>query len=358
MEKENRKLIAFRLDGGSRNSADPGNRRGVGHISRGLSIAEQCVIRGGRVFFIMRDYPAGTSLVKEKYPVVTIPGHFDIEQEKSFLLDVLKARKPAVLLLDILNSEKGFIEESRKSGPKIVSIDDERAHPEVADAVIFSLLRPQEQFRSFRNYYSGPQYQIIKPGYFNYRGQNKIIPPQARKILVSLGGSDPTNSVFKVAAALEEVEAVMEVTIILGPAFAAPQELRAFRQGLRKEFLVKDWVVEMEKEVFSADLMIGSGGVTVWEAAFLGTPSMVLCHNHHELNNAFNDYDFVVNLGLAEQVRKEDIKKSVTNLINNQGLRNDLSKKGRELIDGLGAARVAEVIVGLGGSKKASKTRY
>ncbi len=60
MEKEDRMVIAFRLDGGSKNNNDPGNRRGLGHIFRGLSLAEQCVVRGCRVFFIMRDYPAGT----------------------------------------------------------------------------------------------------------------------------------------------------------------------------------------------------------------------------------------------------------------------------------------------------------
>ena len=98
------------------------------------------------------------------------------------------------------------------------------------------------------------------------------------------------------------------------------------------------------RDRYNSDIAIISGGVSVYEVAAVGTPAIVICQNKHEDTNAFEDYGFVIKLGLENQT-EQIIKEKIEELIDEYELRKQLSKRSKELVDGNGAERVANLIL-------------
>ena len=102
-----------------------------------------------------------------------------------------------------------------------------------------------------------------------------------------------------------------------------------------------NWVREHE-----ADLVVCSGGMSVYEIAALGTPGIVLGQNLREDQRMreFARYGTVEYLGLGTEVGEEAIASAVRSLLDDVGRRTRMSQRGRALVDGLGATRTAEMI--------------
>ena len=91
-----------------------------------------------------------------------------------------------------------------------------------------------------------------------------------------------------------------------------------------------------------ADLVITSAGRTVYEAASVGTPVVVLAQAARDATHSHLDYrSGVIFLGIAPLVDDVHIVGVVQRLLADGELRAELSERLRRSIDGKGAARIA-----------------
>ena len=96
-----------------------------------------------------------------------------------------------------------------------------------------------------------------------------------------------------------------------------------------------------------ADVMVTSGGRTVYEAATVGVPTLVLCQNERELQHVFaSDEHGFINLGLGGEVCEDRLVSELEKLIKDWQLRQNMQYRmwqwdGRE-----GVERVIDIIVG------------
>jgi len=99
--------------------------------------------------------------------------------------------------------------------------------------------------------------------------------------------------------------------------------------------------------MLEADVVVGSGGMSVYEIAALGTPGIVLGQNLREEQRmrAFARHGTVEYLGLGTEVGEDALASAVRSLLDDVGRRREMSRRGRALVDGLGASRAAEVIL-------------
>ena len=96
-----------------------------------------------------------------------------------------------------------------------------------------------------------------------------------------------------------------------------------------------------------ADVVVCSGGMSVYEIAALGTPGLVLAQNAREDQRMreFARNGTVEYLGLGTEVSEQRLRDAVMALLADAGRRQAMSAKGRALVDGLGAARTAELVL-------------
>jgi len=88
--------------------------------------------------------------------------------------------------------------------------------------------------------------------------------------------------------------------------------------------------------------------MSVYEIAALGTPGVVLGQNAREdaRMREFARHGTVEYLGLGTEVAEPALAEAVTALLRDFPRRRAMSERGRRLVDGMGAARAAGVVLG------------
>jgi UDP-2,4-diacetamido-2,4,6-trideoxy-beta-L-altropyranose hydrolase len=156
----------------------------------------------------------------------------------------------------------------------------------------------------------------------------------AVEVLLSMGGSDPEGLTPPLALALRAAGAT--VLSVLGPMYHGPRPEGEVLADAR------DW----PRALAGARLLVGRFGHTLLEAAHLGTPALALATNEHA---AVEAAAFAAR-GTAETTRVSgpgDVGEVVARALALLGEPDRLAAmaaRGRELVDGLGAARVAAAL--------------
>src|SRR5207244_1587129 len=90
------------------------------------------------------------------------------------------------------------------------------------------------------------------------------------------------------------------------------------------------------------DAAVAAGGVTAWELAFMGVPSllMVLARNQERNAAGLAEAGAALNLGEFERVAPETLAAALGELLDDPARRRRMSRRGRRLIDGRGVERV------------------
>jgi spore coat polysaccharide biosynthesis protein SpsF len=108
---------------------------------------------------------------------------------------------------------------------------------------------------------------------------------------------------------------------------------------------------DVRESMLGADLAVLSFGVTAYEAAACGLPAVHLCltDDHALSSSAFADAGLAMALGRADEVKDDQLVEVVDGMLADQASRGAMGARARRLVDGKGAARIAEVIAA-GGS--------
>jgi spore coat polysaccharide biosynthesis predicted glycosyltransferase SpsG len=90
-----------------------------------------------------------------------------------------------------------------------------------------------------------------------------------------------------------------------------------------------------------------NAGNTVYEFLGVGTPAIVISQARHQLktSDALKKKKLALCLGLGYFVNQEKIKLAFLKLLKSKNLRENLSKRGKKQVDGLGVNRVANMLL-------------
>ncbi len=135
---------------------------------------------------------------------------------------------------------------------------------------------------------------------------------------------------------------------MLGPAFGHRAELDELIKTLPYRPRILSQVEHMADILVEADVVLCSGGMTVFEIAALGRPGIVLCQNakEDERMRRFAREGSIVHLGLGTEVSEATIRERTQELLTDRGARRRMSEAGMRLVDGKGASRAAAVMEG------------
>jgi spore coat polysaccharide biosynthesis protein SpsF len=162
-----------------------------------------------------------------------------------------------------------------------------------------------------------------------------------------MGGSDPAGLTLKAVRAVDGLEGDFESVIILGSGFCHGESLRELLGRTRRRFTVRDDVSEMGAAMAKADLAICSFGMTAYELAAMGVPSVYSCltADHEESASALVAAGMGISVGVDDQDTETRLSASVERLLVDENARGLMSARARELVDGRGATRVAGLLV-------------
>jgi len=167
--------------------------------------------------------------------------------------------------------------------------------------------------------------------------------PGRPTLLVSMGGSDPFDLTLRCARALAKLEPTFRARFVIGPGMAHGSQVARQIVQLRSNFETIEGAEDLAPEFARADAALAAFGVTAYELAAFGVPSLYLCltEDHAQSASAFEKAGMGLSLGVAETASDEVIARSVWKLLGDSTRRREMRTAGLMTIDGQGPARIA-----------------
>jgi UDP-2,4-diacetamido-2,4,6-trideoxy-beta-L-altropyranose hydrolase len=332
--------------------ADASAAIGTGHVMRCLALAQAWVERGGRARFASAACPEALAerLASEGFECERLHTRAGGAEDARATLRLARKHGARWIALDGYHFSPPYQAQLRAAGARVLLFDDEaRAPAYAADLLLNQNLHASSGDYGWKSGSArlllGSQYALLRREFRHGAGVHERVAPRARRLLVTLGGADPSNATERVLRALRRLRrADFEVLCLAGAANPHFDTLKHYADPphLRVEHSTSD----MPARMAWADLAISAAGTTTWELCFMGLPtlSIVLADNQQRIAHSLAERGAALSLGRAEALREDVLERAVGELAEDEALRATLSSQGRALVDGRGAERVADAL--------------
>ena len=334
---------------------DGGAALGMGHVSRGLALADELRdVHGSSVTFAMRDSgSAGVTAVRSSgYTVVPIADRDDADYGPS-LLALTASIATRVLIVDLRDAlSRASLDRVRASGVRVVAIDDGSERRLAADLAFYPPV-PQVEELDWAGFtggrYAGWEWVVLKREFAadGTRGSRASGAAHPIDILVTMGGSDPAGMTEFVLDALNLLPEAMSVQVVVGPAFTRAPTLAAIVARSKHAVRVTQGPDAMAPLMRESLIAIASFGISAYELAACGVPAVHLCltADHARSASTFDREGMAQSLGVFTTVQPAQLADAVAGLLRDPRRRDEMAARARALVDGRGAKRVAGRIV-------------
>ncbi|MFS2247314.1 PseG/SpsG family protein [Bacillus sp. A31] len=317
--------------------------RGMGHVARMRRLAKELFQEGNDLYFYTNEQICVEMLSHPAW-------HVHLVQEPNVFLQMeqdIKELNPDLLLIDVLDCDLQFLRSIKASSAsaRLVLFEEERAEAcQLADAVVNGIYGGLDEKRLQVNgtdYFYGTPYLLLDHEISRLKDTYEV-RKECKKVVISLGGSDPGGLLSKAVSALFEA-GHLHILAVTGKASRIEEQIEAAHiQFIRH-------TDQLPARLAEADLAIVAGGMTLYEAVCIGVPSIVLSQVDHQAVTAarFAQKGACHHLGLGDLVDEKDIWRAARRLSASYFLRRSIHLNGRSLIDGKGTERVKDILINL-----------
>lgn len=367
--------LLLRCDGG------PGI--GVGHVVRSLALAEEATARGHDVGLLGRvEGPFLTALAASVGPGLTLLGPSPSDRAD----DLARAATGYdVLHVDHYDLPEGLLAALQRqalppgaagpTAPVLSTMADGAFGARAADLVVDPTVDAQwsDPPAPARWYLGGARFVPLRRSVTSLRIDHKgaVAPgapgplgdPESRavgsalRVLVVMGGVDPTGAAPRVVDALAATGLELDVAVVANEQTRAPLAARAddWRHGT---LTVTDPVPDLPTVMASADLVVTAAGTSVWELCAMARPMAVLAVVDNQVPGylALLRAGAAVGLGAPSAVSATGAMAAALNaVLTDDTARRDLATAAGRMVDGLGAWRLVSSLEDVVGGARSSR---
>lgn len=317
----------------------------TGHLMECIVCAKELIAEGYAISFWINDN--AEPALKKRIPCGYHEYKQSIEEDNTHFFQVVISEQVKVIVFNLRQITEKFLYKVKhmvSDNTKILCIDEFGHRDLPADIIVNPMIVPYywDYGDCKARLYCGAEYLILpaEPGMLHLR--KKQINEKIERIVISMGGADPENYTLKLVKIVPELFEETEISIVIGAENKNRKEIEK-EAAYRKVSLYRN-VTNLPEMMFETDVLICAGGNTLHEAACIGTPAIVIPSRPHEEQTAkcFQEKGF--GIVVDGQV---DLKTEILNAlykINSLETRNEMSKNGKLVSDGLGRKRIVDII--------------
>lgn len=344
--------FAFRVDSST--------RIGTGHIVRCLALAQALRSRGEDALFLCRHLDGVmTSRVENAGFEVVHLRDAEVGDDPTELTDAIETvrlvreRSLTRVVLDHYDLSLKWEQSVGEHVESLTVIDDLTHRQHQCDLLLNQNLLPQREATYTASLDGvvrtliGPIFALLQPDFASIRSLRSTEIFDVERVVVSMGGSDPTNSTEFILRSLLNTElGAIAVDVVIGSSNPHRSDLLSVFEG-HQSMTFHVGLPSLAPLLARSDLAIGAGGTSNWERMCLGVPSVVvdIVENQREICMELAHAGLIEHVGSAHMISSIDIERAVSNLISDRNLRRHYSIQGQITVDGLGADRVAEALL-------------
>lgn len=334
--------------------ADGGGRIGTGHIMRTLALAQAWKRRGGDVAYVLAAYTPAllTRLESEDVTVRCIEPELGSQEDARAVIDLAGEYGCRFVVVDGYHFTTQYQNALNAAHLKQLLLDDngdsgryaaefvlnQNIH---ADEVDYSARSPQTKLLL------GCRFGLVRREFLAWKEVPRTIPDRARRILVTLGGSDPDNVTGELLAAIALVsEPGIEADVVVGGSNPHLEHLREQAGQVGAQIRVLHDVRNMPELMARADMGIIGGGSTYIEAALLGLPCVVviIADNQAMIASRLKREGLAEGFGWFSENTPQQMADRIQTFMEDRSRRAEISCKLRILVDGSGADRAISAL--------------
>lgn len=318
---------------------DADARLGFGHLRRCQALAGEMARRGFHCGFLTN---AAGALPFKVFPTA-FPGVCNADE----ILSRARQLGATSLVLDHYGANESCQVALRDAGVKWLQFEGTPAQPLWADWVLAAspAARSRDYAPLLRNPAArlllGPQYAILRPEFEALRAERPA--GEVKQLVLTFGGGGDRGALELSLAALLPWRRDVRLHILTSGQNANLQKVRGLLQGHEQRVSLHVDAPDFPALLAAADLAVIAGGMTTFEAAALGVPFVVIEIADNQARNAaaWADLGVAVNMGPLGSFDARELRDQVESLASDVQRRRSMASRGRELVDGMGARRIA-----------------
>lgn len=278
LSRRGRLTICFVTDGG--------RQMGMGHVQQSMTLAKQLQEKATIFFITKSDEMVLTAIRESGFQVTSLQNDMQI-------FEYLESLSPEIIIFDKIDVDEKLAKKIRTElAARLViftNLTDANQYAHIAVLQRAEDLRvdPISRFKnlSYTNqstktrYFFGPKYWILRQEFLEYKKLQKATPEIIDHILLTFGGSDPTNLTCQVLEQLLEIDSAYHIDVVLGQQFCFHNEVAAMLKihgDKRINVSLHSNVKNMAELMYNADLAITAAGMSMFEALCVETPVIVI----------------------------------------------------------------------------------
>jgi UDP-2,4-diacetamido-2,4,6-trideoxy-beta-L-altropyranose hydrolase len=290
-------------------------------------------------------------ILNRGHEIATIDGEPGTRGDLEATQDFLSRHNIDKIVLDGYGFKDDFVRSLQADGRSVAYIDD-RLHLErySADLLVNQNLHASSSevptSPDTRTLF-GPRYVLMRPEFSRWADWKRSAQGQAEKVLVTLGGTDPDDATRDILEALAgQTPDHLRFIVVVGDANPNRVSVEASADCFSNECRVEVDPSQMNRLMREADLAISAAGSTAWELAYMQVPTLlvVLADNQAAIAAALEDEGFALDLGRVDGLDGSQLGAEIERLSAAPERREAMGKRGRAIVDGEGARRVAEAL--------------
>lgn len=330
---------------------DGNSQIGTGHVMRCLSLAQAWSKAGGNVHFVGAKVPNGLNDRIDQWTtrVHRLNSPRGSQRDATRTAGIANEYNASWIVVDGPHFDADYLSEITAGPARVLLIDDmgKRAHYGT-DIVLNQNLHADEDMYVDRDSDTklllGPDYVLFRDEFLEWIDWSPDPEAKPETLLVTLGGSDPSNHTKTVLNSLDRVEAELETVVVVGAVNDSFPELTGLAEEVNQPIQIKHNVSDMAAQMAWADIAVSSGGTTCWELAFMGVPTVVgtIAPIEEYLVAGLKQAGLFSHVGDFDSVTETKIESEISRLIEDTDYRTRMSTYSQECIDGTGRQRTIE----------------
>ncbi|MPQ43177.1 UDP-2,4-diacetamido-2,4,6-trideoxy-beta-L-altropyranose hydrolase [Clostridium tarantellae] len=331
------KKIAIRVDGGK--------SIGLGHVMRCMVLGKE-LSKNNEILFICKNdslnYKEGVEkLIANNLKVLLIDKNKD---ETNEIIDIQNNIKADLLIVDSYNINEEYFNKLRPHFQFVSYIFDIDVGKINVDFIInYNVNSEKWKYNNLcpnvKNLFLGCKYALIRE---EFRRVNKKYNKKVKNLLITTGGVDINKNTLKIAELFRNEKVLIHVAI--GQAFDEnlKKDLRALSKNSNNIKIYEDF--KMSQLMSKCDLAISTCGVTLYELAAVGVPTIgiVVAENQLDICKEMYRQHAIISTGTLVSKDLELFKKIVESLMNNYEQRMLMVSNQKALINKNGVCELVK----------------
>ena len=334
--------------------ADASAEIGSGHVMRCLALAQAWKNAADRVIFVTASDSSflESRILSQGMEVVRLNAQAASTEDAKQTAELAQEANARWVVVDGYQFGAEYQRTIKKAGLKLLFIDDNgHAASYHADIVLNQNVHASAELYEKRDAHTrlllGPKYSLLRREFLKWQSWKRDMPEVARRLLVTMGGGDPVNATSEVIEALQQIGIDgLEVAVVLGETNPHNERVEAGIRNSQVPIRLQKAVTDMSELMAWADSAVSAAGSTCWELAFMSLPNiaLVIADNQEAVARQLDSAGILINLGWHSDLQRTELTREVKRLLLSKELRQAMSDRGRDLVDGKGAARVAAMM--------------